>query len=75
MGVTPAGSFVFATNVIHNRVVSIDAAATYLVHNDPSVYDGLGDLAFFLKYRLFSANEEHDNYILNGLSGLERADW
>ena len=36
----------------------------YLVHNDPTVPDGFGDVAFLVKYRLISANEEHGNYIL-----------
>ena len=36
----------------------------YLVHNDPTVPDGFGDVAFLVKYRLVSANEEHGNYIL-----------
>jgi len=36
----------------------------YIAHNDPKVRDGFGDVAFLVKYRLFSANEEHGNYIL-----------
>lgn len=36
----------------------------YLAHNDPKVHDGFGDVAFLIKYRLLSANEEHGNYIL-----------
>ena len=41
----------------------------YLVHNDPSVRDGFGDVAFLVKYRLLSANEEHGNYILTAFLG------
>ena len=41
----------------------------YLVHNDPKVRDGFGDIAFLLKYRLLSANEEHGNYILTAFLG------
>jgi len=41
----------------------------YLAHNDPKVKDGFGDVAFLLKYRLFSANEEHGNYILTAFLG------
>jgi hypothetical protein len=41
----------------------------YLAHNDPTVHDGFGDVAFLLKYRLFSANEEHGNYILTAFFG------
>jgi hypothetical protein len=36
----------------------------YLAHNDPKVHDGWGDVAFLVKYRLLSANEEGGNYIL-----------
>jgi hypothetical protein len=41
----------------------------YLAHNDPSVRDGFGDVAFLVKYRLLSANEEHGNYILTVFLG------
>jgi len=41
----------------------------YLVHNDPKVRDGFGDVAFLVKYRLLAANEEHGNYILTAFLG------
>jgi len=41
----------------------------YLVHNDPSVRDGFGDVAFLVKYRLLSENEEHGGYILTAFLG------
>ena len=41
----------------------------YLVHNDPKVRDGFGDVAFLVKYRLLSANEEHGKYILTTFLG------
>lgn len=41
----------------------------YLVHNDPKVHDGFGDVAFLVKYRLLSANEEHGSYILTAFLG------
>lgn len=41
----------------------------YLVHNDPKVRDGFGDIAFLVKYRLLSQNEEHGNYILTAFLG------
>ena len=41
----------------------------YLVHNDPKVRDGFGDVAFLVKYRLLSANEEHGSYILTAFLG------
>jgi hypothetical protein len=41
----------------------------YLVHHDPAVRNGFGDLAFLVKYRLLAANEEHGNYILTAFLG------
>lgn len=41
----------------------------YLTHQDPVVRDGFGDLAFLVKYRLLSANEEKGNYILSAFLG------
>jgi hypothetical protein len=41
----------------------------YLMHNDPAIRDGFGDVAFLVKYRLLSANEEHGNYILTAFLG------
>lgn len=36
----------------------------YILHNQPNVADGFGDVSFLLKYRLLSANEEKGNFIL-----------
>lgn len=41
----------------------------YIAHNDPKVKDGFGDIAFLVKYRLLSANEEHGSYILTAFLG------
>ena len=41
----------------------------YLAHNDPAVKDGFGDVSFLVKYRLFSGNAEHGNYILTAFLG------
>ncbi len=41
----------------------------YLAHNNPAVRDGFGDVAFLIKYRLLSSNEERDNYILTAFLG------
>ena len=41
----------------------------YLQHNSPPVHDGWGDVAFLVKYRLLSANEESGNYILTAFLG------
>ncbi len=44
-------------------------APPYLEHNNPAVHDGFGDVAFLVKYRMLSANEEHGNYILTAFLG------
>ncbi len=41
----------------------------YLVHHDPAVRDGWGDMAFLVKYRLLSANEQRGSYILTAFLG------
>jgi hypothetical protein len=41
----------------------------YISHNNPADQDGFGDVAFLIKYRLLSANEEHGNYILTAFLG------
>lgn len=41
----------------------------YIAHNNPKVMDGWGDVAFLVKYRLLSANEEHGSYILTAFLG------
>ena len=47
----------------------------YLAHNNPAVHDGFGDVAFLIKYRLLSANEEHGNSHSDSLLGLECTHW
>jgi hypothetical protein len=42
----------------------------YIAHNNPNVKDGWGDVAFLVKYRLLSGNEEAGNYILTAFFGL-----
>jgi hypothetical protein len=51
------------------KVEVIFNAPPYLAHNDPKVGNGFGDVAFLVKYRLLSANEEHGNYILTAFLG------
>jgi len=41
----------------------------YLAHNTPAVHDGFGDVAFLVKYRLLSSNEEGGNYVLTAFLG------
>jgi hypothetical protein len=51
------------------KVEVIFNAPPYLAHNDPSVRDGFGDVAFLVKYRLLSANEKQGNFILTAFLG------
>jgi hypothetical protein len=51
------------------KVEVIFNAPPYLEHNSPTAKDGFGDLAFLVKYRLLSSNEEHGNYILTAFLG------
>jgi len=41
----------------------------YQVHNHARVQDGWGDLSFLVKYRVFSRDERHGNYILTAFLG------
>jgi hypothetical protein len=41
----------------------------YLDHNSPTAKNGFGDVAFLVKYRLLSGNEEHGKYILTAFLG------
>jgi hypothetical protein len=41
----------------------------YLIHNNPRVKDGFGDVSFLMKFRALAANEEHGNYILTFFLG------
>ncbi len=41
----------------------------YIDHNNPADKNGFGDVAFLVKYRLLSANQEHGNYILTAFLG------
>ncbi|MGC2197701.1 MAG: hypothetical protein WA628_23725 [Terriglobales bacterium] len=51
------------------RVEVIFNLPPYLAHNNPAVHDGFGDVAFLVKYRLLSSNEQHGNYILTAFLG------
>jgi hypothetical protein len=51
------------------KVEVIFNAPPYLAHNNPATHDGFGDVAFLVKYRLLSANEEGGNYILTAFLG------
>ena len=42
----------------------IIAVPAYVVHNNPAVANGWGDMQLLLKYRMLSANAEHGDYIL-----------
>jgi hypothetical protein len=41
----------------------------YVLHENPKVQDGWGDVAFTMKYRFLSRNEESGNAILTGFLG------
>ena len=51
------------------RVEVIFSVPPYLAHNDPTVLNGWGDVAFLIKYRLLSQPQEHGNYILTAFLG------
>jgi hypothetical protein len=46
------------------KVEIIAAVPAYIIHNNPAIPNGWGDFQLLVKYRLFSANEEHGDYIL-----------
>jgi len=52
-----------------DKVEVIFNAPPYIVHNNPAESNGLGDVAFLVKYRLRSANEKQGNYILTAFLG------
>jgi hypothetical protein len=52
-----------------DHVEVIISLPPYLVHNNPAVHDGFGDVSFLVKYRLLSSNEENGNYILTVFLG------
>ena len=41
----------------------------YIDHNNPTIKNGWGDVAFLVKYRLLAANEAHGSYILTAFLG------
>lgn len=51
------------------KVEVILNAPPYLAHNNPAVQDGFGDIAFLVKFRMLSANEEHGSYVLTAFLG------
>jgi hypothetical protein len=51
------------------RVEIIFNLPPYIAHNNPNSKDGWGDIAFLVKYRLLSQNEERGNYILTAFLG------
>jgi hypothetical protein len=52
-----------------NKVEVIFNVPPYLDHNSATAKNGFGDLAFLVKYRLLSGNEEHGKYILSAFLG------
>ena len=41
----------------------------YLIHDNPKIKDGWGDVSFLMKFRILSGNAEHGNYILTAFLG------
>jgi len=52
-----------------DRVELLFNIPPYLLHNNPAVHDGFGDMSLVGKYRLLAANEEKGNYILTVFLG------
>ncbi len=52
-----------------SRIEIIINPPPYIVRSVNGVPDGLGDMSFLLKYRLFAGNEEHGNYIVTAFLG------
>ncbi len=53
----------------NERVELLLNVPPYVQHNNPRQHDGFGDVSFVGKYRIFSANEEHGNYIVTAFLG------
>jgi hypothetical protein len=51
------------------RVEIIVGVPPYLVHSDPAIPDGFGDLSALVKYRVVAANEEKGAYIVTVFLG------
>lgn len=50
-----------------DRVELSVSAPPYLTHTKPGVSDGVGDMAFLVKYRIAAANPEHGNFIVTAM--------
>jgi hypothetical protein len=48
----------------HEKMELLFNVPPYLQHNDPDLHDGFGDVSFAAKYRLLSANEEAEKYVV-----------
>ncbi len=53
----------------NERVELLFNVPPYLIHNNPAIHDGFGDVSFLGKYRILSRNEESGNYILTVFLG------
>ncbi len=52
-----------------SRIELLFNAPPDIIHNNPKLHDGLGDVSCLGKVRIFSANEESGNYILTFFLG------
>ena len=50
-----------------NRVELSVSAPPFITHTKPGVNDGLGDMAFLVKYRMASGNPENGNYVVTAM--------
>ena len=51
------------------RIELLFNAPPDILHNNPTLHDGLGDVSFLGKFRILSGNEQHGNYILTFFVG------
>lgn len=57
-------------NLIPFANTQIDVLTPGFVTHGDGTADGFGDIAFLAKYRMFSANEQHGNYVVSGALAL-----
>ena len=51
------------------RVELLFSPPPFIIHSDPHVSDGFGDVAFRMKYRLYGSSEEQHNAIVTAILG------
>lgn len=51
------------------HITTVITPPSYFTHENPTMHDGFGDVAFLLKYRLAASNEERGNYVVTAFVG------